>query len=90
MQLAGAGTGDNDRRVARHRPGPPADLQAVDAGQHQVQDQRIPAALLQQAQAFVTIGTVNHLELLVPQVQADQIGNMGIVLDHQDTFGLIH
>ncbi len=90
VQFAGACAGDDDRCVARHGAGATADFQAVDAGQHQVEDQCIPAALLEQAHAFVAIGTVGHLELLVAQVQADQVGDMGIVLDHQDSFGLIH
>lgn len=67
-----------------------ADLQAIDAGQHQVEDQRVPTALLQQAQAFAAVGAVHHLEVFVAQVQADQVGNVGVVLDHQDSFGLIH
>jgi hypothetical protein len=90
VHFAGAGAGDDDRRVARHGTGAPADFQAVDAGQHQVEDQRIPTALLQQAHAFVAVGAVHHLELLIAQVQADQVGDMQIVLDHEDSFGLFH
>jgi hypothetical protein len=46
--------------------------------------------LLQQAHAFVAIGAVHHLELLIAQVQADKVGDMQIVLDHEDSFGLFH
>ncbi|MNI85936.1 hypothetical protein D3C73_1429780 [compost metagenome] len=39
---------------------------------------------------MVAIGAVHHLELLVAQVQADQVGDVGVVLDHQNAFGLVH
>ncbi|MNI61194.1 hypothetical protein D3C73_1164500 [compost metagenome] len=90
MHFAGARAGDDDRRVAGHGAGAAADFQAVDTGQHQVEDQCVPVALLQQAHAFIAIGAVHHLELLVAKMQADQVGDMHIVLDHQDAFGLFH
>ncbi|MNP85971.1 hypothetical protein D3C76_1859500 [compost metagenome] len=33
---------------------------------------------------------MHHLELLVTQVQANQVGDMQVVLDHEDAFGLFH
>ena len=46
--------------------------------------------LLQQAHALIAVGTVNHLELFVAQVQADQVGDVLVILDHEDAFGLFH
>ncbi|MNG03100.1 hypothetical protein D3C84_861620 [compost metagenome] len=90
MHFAGARTGDDDRRVARHGAGAAADFQAIDAGQHQVENQGIPVALLQQAHAFGAVGAVHDLELLITQMQADQVGDMQVILDHEDAFGLFH
>ncbi|MNN89689.1 hypothetical protein D3C81_2075390 [compost metagenome] len=33
---------------------------------------------------------MHHLELLVTQVQADKVGDMQVILDHEDAFGLFH
>ncbi|WP_242487848.1 hypothetical protein [Pseudomonas sp. TH31] len=46
--------------------------------------------MLQQAHAFVPVGAMHHLELLITKMQADQVGDVQIVLDHQDAFGLFH
>ncbi len=65
VHFAGARTGNDDRGVAGHGAGAAADFQAIDAGQHQVEDQCVPASLLQQAHAFIAVGAVHHLELLI-------------------------
>jgi hypothetical protein len=46
--------------------------------------------LLQQSHAFIAIGAMHHLELFVAQMQADKVGDMQIVFDHEDAFGLFH
>ncbi|MNC65668.1 hypothetical protein D3C75_1159810 [compost metagenome] len=46
--------------------------------------------MLQQAHAFIAIGAVHHLELLIAKMQADQVGDVLVVLDHEDAFGLFH
>ena len=56
-------------------------------GQHQVEDQRVPAAALQFAHARIAIGGVRHRIALVAQVHAQQLGDVGVVLDDQDAFG---
>ncbi|MCY1440033.1 hypothetical protein D9M71_562900 [compost metagenome] len=90
VHFTGAGAGDDDRCVVRHGPGPAANFQAVDARQHQVENQGVPVTLFQQFQGSVAIAFVHHVQLLVTQVQGDQVGDVLIVLDHQDAFGLIH
>ncbi|CAI8941815.1 hypothetical protein EMIT0P265_50394 [Pseudomonas zeae] len=90
VQFAGAGAGDDNRCVTRHRPGTAADFQTVDPRQHQVEDECIPVTLLQQAHALVAVGAVCDLELFVPQMQANQVGDVLVILDHKDAFGLFH
>ncbi|CAI9009246.1 hypothetical protein EMIT0158MI4_80024 [Burkholderia ambifaria] len=90
VHLARARAGNDDRRVARHRAGAPADFQPVDAGQHQVEDQRVPVALLEQAQAFRAVRAVHDFVALVAQVQAQHVGDVGVVFDDQDAFGVVH
>ncbi|MNG29545.1 hypothetical protein D3C84_1149930 [compost metagenome] len=33
---------------------------------------------------------MHHLELLIAKMQADQVGDVLVVLDHEDAFGLFH
>jgi hypothetical protein len=33
---------------------------------------------------------VHHLELLIAKMQADQVGDVLVILDHEDAFGLFH
>ncbi|MBB5606321.1 hypothetical protein HDE71_000804 [Janthinobacterium sp. S3M3] len=51
-----------------------ANFQAIHAGQHQVEDQRIPAALAQLLQTQVAIGAMAYLIAFVAQVQPQQVG----------------
>ncbi|MDT4836680.1 hypothetical protein FQZ97_703890 [compost metagenome] len=90
MHFARARAHDDDGRVARHGTGAAADLEAVDAGQHEVEHQRVPLAALQRAQAGVAVGGVLDRVALVAQVHAQQLGNVGVVLDDQHAFGGVH
>jgi hypothetical protein len=74
--------------VARHRACALADLQPVHAGQHHVQHQRIPrAVLLEQAQAGIAAGGMGDVVALIAQVHAQQVGDVGIVFNDQHAFG---
>ena len=90
VHLAGTGAGDDDGRVARHAARALADLQAVHARQHQVQHQRVPAALFQPAHAFMTVGGMLDRVAFVAQVHAQQFGDVGVVLDDQHAAGGFH
>jgi len=90
VHFTGARTGDDDRRVARHRTGALADLQAVHTGQHQVQHQRAPRLRLQQGQALVAGGGMGDLIAFIAQVHAQQVGDVDIVFDDQDALGTAH
>lgn len=90
VHLARARARDDDRRVARHRAGAPADFEAVDAGQHQIENQRVPVSLLEQTQAFGAVRAVDDFVALVAQMQAQHVGDVGVVFDDQDAFGVIH
>jgi hypothetical protein len=90
VHLARPCADDDDRRVARHGAGAAADLEAVHAGQHQVEHQRVPMAALQFAQARVAVrGVFDHIAF-VAQVHAQQFGDVGVVLDDQHAFGSVH
>src|SRR5690606_25361794 len=90
MHLGRPGAGDDDGGVARHGPRALADFQTVDAGQHQVQHQRVPVALFQATHAVVAVGGVFHLVAFVAQVQAQQFGNVGVVFNNQHAAGGVH
>jgi hypothetical protein len=42
---------------------------------------------LQQAHAFVAVCTVHDVVMLIAQVQANQIGDVLVILDHEDASG---
>ncbi len=90
MHFARPCAGDDDRRVAGHGTGAPADLETVDTGQHQVEDQRVPATALQFTNAGVAVGGMRHGVALVVQMHAQQLGDVGIVFDDQHAFGGFH
>ncbi len=58
---------------------------AVNAGQHQVQDDQRRFNLPHQAQSFKAIGGDRNFEPGPFQVQAYQTGNLGVVVDDQNT-----
>ena len=68
-----------------HGAGAAADFQAVHAGQHQVEYQRIPAALLELAQPLVAVVAMHDLEALVAQVQtlATRLGGAACVFEEE-------
>jgi hypothetical protein len=83
VHLAGAGADDDDGGVAGHGAGAAADLQPVHAREHDVQHQRVPGAALQFTQAVVAARAVHDLQAFVAQVQREQVGDMGVVLDEK-------
>ncbi|MNG99296.1 hypothetical protein D3C79_584620 [compost metagenome] len=81
VYLAGARADDDDRRVARHVARPAADLQPVDARQHQIEDQRVPAALFQHRHAQIAVGGVANVVAFIAQVQLQQLGDVAVILN---------
>ncbi|MNC65196.1 hypothetical protein D3C75_1154650 [compost metagenome] len=68
MHFAGARAGNNDWRVARHIAGAAADLQPVNARQHQVEDQCIPATLFQHRHPQIAIGGMADVIAFIAQM----------------------
>ena len=64
-----------------------ADLEPVHARHHQVEDDGVVAVLVRKAQSVDTIARVVHSEPAAFEVFADHLGNVAVVLDHQDQAG---
>ncbi len=90
VHLAGSRAGDDDGRIARHGACALADLKAVDARQHQVQHQRVPAAFLQPPHAFVAVRGMLDGIAFVPQVQTQQFRDVGVVFDDEYASWRVH
>ncbi|MNN75964.1 hypothetical protein D3C81_1922990 [compost metagenome] len=90
MDFTRAGAGDNDWRIARHIACAAADFQAIDARQHQIEDQRVPTSLFQHCHALIAIGRVADVIAFIAQMQLQQFGDMAVVFDDQDSFCLFH
>jgi hypothetical protein len=71
-----------DLRASSRRP--LADLHAVQARQHQVQDDDVVTVLRRQPVAIEAVGGVVHLEPAALEELADHFGNVAVVLDDQD------
>src|SRR5471030_2936493 len=62
MHFARTGADDDDRRVARHVACAAADLQTVDTRQHEVEDQRVPAAFFQLCDPQIAVTGVGYFK----------------------------
>lgn len=60
-----------------------AQLEAVLARQHEVEQERIERLRLQRADQLVTVREVHHVDLVVAEVLADELGEADVVLDEQ-------
>ncbi len=91
VHLGAAGAGNEDGRVACDSAGAAAYFQPVDAGQHEVQHDGIPAAALQQRQALAAIGGMFHRIAVSAQMHAQDLGQVHVVFHQQDAFdGFCH
>ena len=61
----------------------PADLEAVDARQHQVEDDRVVLGRARHPEGVLALGGDVRGHPLLPQALADQAGHLGLVLDDQ-------
>jgi hypothetical protein len=62
----------------------PADFQAVDAGQHQVQDDKIRRFSGDPAQRLVAVANAFHVVPIARQVTPDDISQGRVIIDHDD------
>ena len=67
----------------------PTQVQAVHAGQHEVEHDHVVAVLGGQAQAARTVAGVVHAESAVFQVFTDHAGDAAVVFDQQNEAGLL-
>jgi hypothetical protein len=77
-----------------HRDGPPlaqppADLEAVDAGQHQVEHHQVGGALGDHAQCLVAVADALHAVAVAHQVALDYVRHRRVVIDHDDPAGQV-
>jgi hypothetical protein len=73
---------EHDDRQVGPGPHPAAHLEPVDrAGQTEIEDQQAGVAVLDDPERGLTVGRLVHPVPLAAQVQLDQIGDVGVVLD---------
>ena len=75
-----------DGRV-RARADPPADLEAVQVGQHDVEEHGLEGPAGEEGEALLRPRGDRHLEAVPGQVLRDHGREMRIVLDHEDAVG---
>ena len=76
--------GQHDHGHVAAGPQPTADLQAVDAGQHQVEHDQVGGGVAHHAQRGLAVGRLDHLVLVGAQVGDDHLTHGVVVVDHQD------
>ena len=84
----GVARGQHQDRQVAFRPQPPADLQAVDPGEHHVQDRQVGHPLAGPGEGDRAVGSDLDLVALVDQGAPKRGGDLGVVVDHQDV-GLV-
>ncbi|VGP84243.1 hypothetical protein SB00610_04085 [Klebsiella quasipneumoniae subsp. similipneumoniae] len=87
MHFAGASADDDHRQIAGHLADTPADLQAIDAGQHQIEDHRIPDPRFQPGESLAAVGLMHNLIALILKIEPQQRGNILIIFHQQNGFG---
>ena len=86
IDLTGLGRQHDDENGRRSRVSPehPADFQAVDLGEHDIQDDDRRQPLAGLAQCFLAIGGGNHIKTGALQVEPDQFQRVWLVINNQD------
>ena len=76
---------DQDGHIAG-RAQAPADAEAVDARQHQIEQHEVGRPVTRRRQSRLAVGAHLDRVAFVDQPAAQQVGNLWLVLDHQDAF----
>jgi hypothetical protein len=66
---------------------PPADLQAIQAGQHQIEHNDLGRMLARKVERNLSIGGSQHVEPFVLQVAAYQVAQALLVVDDKRSAG---
>ena len=90
-RLLALGRQHDDRDVLRARVGAqtPADLEAVDAGQHQVEHDEVGQLAARLGQTGLAVGGRDDVVVLAREMVPDELDEVGFVVDHEDA-GLLH
>jgi hypothetical protein len=82
--LSSCGQHENrDAAVDRIAPDGAAHGNAVEAGQHDVEDDRIETPLARESQALVAVWCLDTVEMLEAEMEADQLANVRLVFYDQ-------
>ena len=65
-------------------PQPAGDLQAVEVGEHHVEDDEVGRVLLGRRQGQAAVDRLVDVEALVAERGGDGVDDRGLVVDHQD------
>src|SRR5690606_11425892 len=76
---------EHDDGYAGLRPDQAADLDAVPAGEHQVQQHQVGFGLAKSGQRLVAVGYERRLKTLTTQHNAEHLGQCGVVVDDKDS-----
>ena len=84
VERVARGQHQHRRRLARFLAQAPADLDAVQARQHQVEHDDVVGVLRREAIAVEAVGGVIHLETAALEVFAHHFRDVAVVLDDED------
>ena len=76
--------GEHDHRHPRERSHSPQDLQSVDIGKAEVEDDDVGGTARREDDRVLAGADVDHLEIAAPHHRAQRASQRGIVLDQQD------
>ncbi|MBX4293560.1 hypothetical protein K4G99_22020, partial [Mycobacterium tuberculosis] len=62
-------------------------LQTIDAGQHQIEDHRIPDLRLQPGEGLAAVGFMDDLIALILKIEPQQRGYILVIFHQQNGFG---
>ena len=79
-----------DAQLVPRRPQPAADLEAIDPGQHDVEDDEVGKVLARLLEALLAGGRLDDAVPLVGQAAADDGPDLRVVVDDQDASRVAH
>ena len=83
--VRGSGSEHNNRHIG-FIPEPAADFKSIDAGQHEIQNDKVRVAFPGQAQGGNAVISRNYAVAIPVQVELDQFHCLNIIINHQNPF----
>src|SRR5439155_22403053 len=78
---------EHDDEHGRHPPDLPTELQPIDVGEHDIEDDKVRSLLARPYDGFAAVVCGQDIVALLQQVVFHQLDDVRLVVDHEDLLG---